>query len=219
LLEGLAVLLGVLVAFSVESWGADLDEARLGASYQAALESELAANLERAQQRLEDTDARLERSGSYLRTVIHADPSTVSEDQVNQMLLGLGPFRVSAFQRAALDDILNSGGLVVLRSDEIRRGILTYSRFLDQEALSQQFASDFWENHMSPYYFEHGGLSEFFASDLPDLDERADLRAFVGSRRYSNLILERQVRDGVVRRGLVALVEHMETLHHLLEQP
>ena len=210
-----------MLAFSIESYGAARADARLERSYLAALRTELVANVDFIQRGIESSEERLAKGQLYLRTVVMASSSEgVGREDVERMQWELNPFRTVAYQRGALDDILSSGGLELLRSDEIRREILTYARLTEQEVDRQQDALHFWEDHMGPYYYQHSSFSDFFEREIggyeiPRMDADVDLGAFVGSLRYSNLVLERMVRDEQVltaRRELATQVQSLLTI-------
>ncbi|HSM07260.1 MAG TPA: hypothetical protein VK858_21715 [Longimicrobiales bacterium] len=199
LLEGLAVLFGVLLALAADSWANGQDAARVEAAYLVALREELLANSELVAAQLERTRTRVEEGRTYLAEVVHTRPGDqIGTDEVNGMLLQVGPYRRMSYQRGALDDLLTAGGMELVRSEEIRREILRYARLLEQESVRQEAALDFWEDQMSPYYYEHASLAGFlpWAGELgtPPAED-LDVSAFAGSTRYSNLLIERIVRD------------------------
>lgn len=220
LLEGLAVLIGVLLAFGVESYGAVREELRDEAAYLAALELELGVNAVLVSGFMSATEGRIEEATHYLLEVVHAPgEGQVGPSQVNQMLSDVGPYRMVSFQRGALDDLLASGGLELLRSEEVRRATLVYSRLLEQEGIRQQAALDFWEQQMSPYYLEHASFFDFLglAEDGGEpLADALDVRAFAGSRAYSNLLIARRVRDRSLLRSREELAAQIDVLLNLL---
>ncbi|MBT8461588.1 MAG: hypothetical protein KJO44_03625, partial [Gemmatimonadetes bacterium] len=222
-LEGLAVLVGVLLAFGVESYGIQRQDRAAEAAYLAALELELGVNAEIVDDGLATTEERIEEASRYLLEVVHApDEGRVGATEVNQMLRDVAPFRVTSYQRGALDDLLASGGLELVRSEDTRRAILVYSRVLEQEGIRQQAALEFWERQMSPYYYEHASFYDFLGwaerggRPLPDA---LDIGAFAGARAYSNLLIERRVRDTNLRRAREALAAQIVSVMTLLDGP
>ena len=221
ILEGLAVLFGVLLALAADSWADGHDAARVEAAYLVALREELLANSDLVAAQLERTRTRLEEGEMFLAEVVHTRPGDgIGPDEVNEMLLEVGPYRRRSYQRGALDDLLTAGGMELVRSDEIRREILRYARLLEQESVSQEAAFDFWENQMSPYYYEHASLAGFlpWARELgtPPIED-VDLSAFAGSTKYSNLLIERVVRDRTLEGAAEELRDHILQLASRLE--
>ena len=220
LLEGLAVLIGVLLAFGVEAYGVHRQDRASEAAYIAALELELGANAQIVDDGLASTEERLAEASHYLLEVVHApDDGRISAPEVNQILRDISPFRATSYQRGALDDLLASGGLELVRSEDTRRAVLVYARVLEQEGIRQQAALDFWERQMSPYYYEHASFYDFLGwaerggRPLPDA---LDIGAFVGARAYSNLLIERRVRDTNLRRAREALAAQIDSVLTLL---
>lgn len=216
LLEGVAVLLGVLVAFGVESWGQGLAERRAERSYLTALAEELRTNAETVAELTEASKTRIDRVEKFLSTVVHAPAaSPPSLDAVSEMLRRVGPFRVTALQRGALDDLLTSGGIELVRSDAIRRSILSYAQRVEQEKVNQEAARRFWDDHMAPHYYEHASFFDFMTwLEIPgeSIESAIDVGAFHLSRDYSNLLIERGVRDRDLLNARKALAEQIEAL-------
>ena len=221
LLEGMAVLGGVLLAFGVESYGVQRQERAAESAYLAALELELGVNSGMVDERIAVSEERIADAARYLLEVVHAtDDGGVDATEVNQMLRDVGPFRITRYQRGALDDLLASGGLELIRSEKIRRAILVYSRVLEQEGSRQEAALDFWERQMSPYYYEHASFYDFLAWEElggRPLADNVDIGAFSGARAYSNLLIERRVRDRSLLRAREALAEQIDSVMILLD--
>lgn len=216
LLEGLAVLLGVLLALAADSWAETRNAAQVEGAYLTALREELLENAALVTVQLRRTNTRVEEGSTFLAEVVHTTPTqTIGPAEVNNMLLEVGPYRIMSYQRGALDDLLAAGGMELIRSPEIRRGILQYARLLEQESVRQAAALAFWEDHMSPYYYEHSSLAGFldWAGELGAPPTRElDVSAFAGSMTYSNLLIERVVRDRSLLSAAEQLGQNIEEL-------
>lgn len=195
LVEGLAVLVGVLLAFWVESLGQARSDQQKVEAHLRALDSELARNSELVERRIESGRRSVAATEHYLATVVlpgaDVDPDAIA---VTGMLEGLGPPALLEFQRGALDDILSGGGLPLVTSDSIRTGVLTYARLLADEASTQQAAGRFWSDQIGPYLLEHGSILTFMSmGEELALDALPpEVGAFVRSRHFSNLLAERR---------------------------
>jgi hypothetical protein len=220
LLEGGAVLLGVLLAFAVDAYGESLSERTAERAYLVALADEVRANDELLQNLSDGSRSRIADVESYLTRVVHASPSERgSVEAVNEMLGQVGPFRVATFQQGALEDLLTSGGIELVRSAELRRAVLFYAQLLEQEMVRQEAALRFWEDHMAPYYYEHASFFDFMTwLEVPGeaIPGALDVDAFHGSHRYSNLIIERRVRDTSLLQTREALAEQIDVVLGML---
>ncbi|MDH5590215.1 MAG: hypothetical protein OEZ65_15795 [Gemmatimonadota bacterium] len=220
LLEGIAVLLGVLLAFAVDSYGEERSERRSEAAYLGALAEELLANDLLLDSLMEASRQRISTVERYLGEVVHAPAGRAeAASSVNEMLGMVGPFRVAAFQRGALDDLLTSGGIELVRSGETRRGILLYAQLMSQERVRQEAALRYWEDQMAPYYYEHASFFDFMTweeFEMEALPDALDPGAFHRSTQYSNLLLERRVRDQSLMDTRCTLADQIDALRQLL---
>ena len=220
LVEGGAVLVGVLLAFAVDSFGEDLFDRRAEKAYLVALADEIRANDELLRNLANRSRSRIERVEGYLTVVVHTSSSgDESVAAVNEMLAEVGPFRVDTFQQGALDDLLTSGGIELVRSDELRRAILSYAQLIEQEMVRQEAALRFWEDHMAPYYYEHASFFDFMTwLDVPgeSIAGALNVDAFRRSHKYSNLLIERRVRDLSLLQTRDALAEQIDVVLEML---
>jgi hypothetical protein len=217
-LEGLAVLAGVLLAFSVESYGQARDDQERAARMLVALDAELDVNAGRLSSRIEADDEELNVIDSlFVAVVLPAEGVTPSVDAVTGAIERIGPKVVQPFQTGALDDLLLSGGLTLVDDQQVRQGILEYSRMLTYETAAQENGVDFWNDHLSPYYFEYGNLGHFLAADRLDLDAPPPVSgAFVRSRKFANLLGERRAIVNRLREARVSLRTQVDSLRQLL---
>jgi hypothetical protein len=220
LLEGAAVLVGVLLAFAVDSFGEGLSERRAEEGYLVALADEIRANSERLQDLIDRSRSRIEAVENHLTNIVHASASEEPPvSVVNEMLAEVGPFRVATFQQGALDDLLTSGGIELVRSDELRRGILSYAQLVEQELVRQQAALRFWDDHMAPHYYEHASFFDFMTwLEIPgeSIPGALNVRAFYRSREYSNLLIERRVRDRDLLQARDELAKQIDVVLEML---
>ena len=219
-LEGLAVLGGVLLAFSVESWGQSVEQQARARRMLTALEAELGVVRLELATRMEADETELVLIDNLFATVILPDGRvTPSEDDVSAMIESIGPRVIEPYQTGALDDLLISGGLTLVDDQQLRQRILDYSRGLRLEESRQENAVDFWNDHLSPYYFRFGDLARFLVPDSLGLQApRPVTDAFVGARAFANLLSERRAisnRLVAARRGLQ---EQIDSLTRLLRE-
>lgn len=199
-LEGFAVLVGILIAFGIDAWWDVRGEARQAAAYQAALLDEVEAN-RRLLQDLVTSETRFEVGimGEYMAAVVHAE-GPVGDSTILAMLFDIGPGGATQYRRAALSDLLSSGGLAAIDDGAVRRAITEYDLALSIERAKQEQVDATWWGRVVPYASDHLGLDDLF----PDAFVRGDLGtpqmllgrfpvdtdAFVGNRDWANRLTE-----------------------------
>ena len=218
LLEGLAVLLGVLLAFWVESIGQDREDQQRADRYLSAFATELGATATRVDSLIAAGGDELAVIDSFFVTVVLPGAgATPTTEDVTGMIETVAPYWTQPYQRAALDDLLSSGVLPLVEDESVRQGILNYSRLLESEASVQENAVAFWNDHLSPYYFEHASLSGFLVADRLGLHSPSpSTEAFVNSREFANLLGERRAIVNRLTGTRIRLKEHMDAMGTLL---
>ena len=218
-LEGLAVLVGVLLAFWVESLGQSRSDRQRAEAHLEALSSELLLNLELIDRRIQSGNEFVAASEHYLGTVVlPGEELNPDRDAVTEMIERMGPPQILEYQSGALDDLLSGGGLPLVTDETVRQGVLTYARLLADEAGTQQAAEHFWSEQLGPYYFQYGSLLGFMPiADSLGLEARPPVvEAFVRSRHFSNLLAERRQFERRLLNRRVRLKAHMDSLSSLI---
>ncbi|MDX1388128.1 MAG: hypothetical protein R3344_03010 [Acidobacteriota bacterium] len=222
LLEGIAVLLGILLAFAIDAaWDTHQGRQRVQA-YLASLRSELEANRSLIESNLEFLQDEIAETRAYLVDVV-ADPrGPVSQDSIRGMVAAMGPLRNTPLQRAAFDD-LASGELQSIEDGEIRRLILEYGRAMDFDAVRQQTAQNWFDTRAQPYDEAEADLVGMSAIYHEGWAGRTDVRfeidpaAFVRNRRYGNLLAARVFRMSDLVYARTSLLDRLVELYQALD--
>lgn len=217
ILQGLAVLAGVLLAFAVDSYGQTRDNRERAARMLTALDSELEVNAGRLDILIQtDEEALAYIDSIFAAVVLPATDITPSIEDITGVIEGNGPMVIQPYQTGALDDLLLSGGLTLVEEQRVREAILDYSRFLSREEAAQDNGVSFWNEHLSPYYFEYGNLGRFLVADRLGLSAPPPVsEAFVRSRQFANLLGERRAivnRLRIARLNLRAQIDSVRSL-------
>ena len=221
LLEGMAVLLGILTAFAIDAAWDTRQERQRVESYLTSLVSELEANQNLIESDLERLREQMAATQAYIVDVVADPQGPVSQDSIRGMVSSMGPIRIQPAQRAAFDDLV-SGGLQAIEDGDIRRLILTYGQALDLDAIRQQSAQDWFENRAQPYDEAEAdliGMRAIYGSGWAgrnDVRFEIDPAAFVRNRRYGNLLAARYFRVQYVAAARAGLVESLVELHEKL---
>jgi hypothetical protein len=194
-LEGFAVLVGILLAFAIDAWWDLRSQDEEARAYLAALETELLENRRIVDRDLESLRSWVADSRSFLEDVVSpsAEPSY---EQVERMLWEMGPWQTTPLLRAALDDLKSSGGLQAIESAELRRAIADYDRKLDRDASELDDLRDNFREYTLQYHIQHGSFTEFEWEEYAEVEEsigsfELDIEAFVANRTYANLLILR----------------------------
>ena len=217
IINALGTLAAILVAFSIDAaWDYNSDRQR-ERTYLDALEAELVATRGTILLHREDLDRRHETIRHNLSTVVLARSQDVSADTVYALVGHLGPVSVTVPRRAALDDLLNSGGLQLIRSDTLRRSLAAYDEALSRYSAVQQALLDLWTSQLSPYDVAHANLTIMtgdtsVSQRLARTRFQPDLNAFYDNRTYANLLFSRRTHEGRVYATTKLLLETIDAI-------
>jgi hypothetical protein len=222
LLDGFAVLVGILLAFGIDAWW-DLNAERArGQAYLTAVRDELVSNRAVLEADLDTLDSWVRLSERHLRTIISPGAPAPSRDSVLEMVWRTGPQRPTPIARTAIDDLLSSGGFQFIESAALRRAIAEYDRALERDAEEQQVIRDYFFNAVQPYHIEHGSFVDFdlglgVGIDVSDIDFPIDREAFVGNRTYANMVVVRILEFRNLRDTHLSVLARIEEVLELIE--
>lgn len=225
LLEGVGVLTGILIAFGIDAaWDMRQDRAR-EAGYLEALSAELGTNRDRFEEYQRRLQGSLDGDEYALREVVFAEGAVTPDDLLEMSRRSSGSFIVLP-ERAALADILSSGGVAYIEEAGIRRLIARYADLLDRQLVGQENLVDFWRGRMAMYYEGHsslydmiGGVSWYeggLPSGLGGFD--GDVEAFAANREFANLLVHRSILIGLARSATDDLLDVMAELSNALAE-
>lgn len=211
---------GVLLAFAVDSYGQNREDAERVARMLTAVGAELEVNATRLSGRIAADEQEVSDIDSLFVTVTlvpEASAASVTGSDVTRMTQRVGPKVLEPYQTGALDDLVLSGGLNLIRDQVLRQAILNYSQRMSEERAAQENGVDFWNDHLSPYYFEHGNIAQFLVGEGLGLQTPPpDVGAFVRSREFANLLGERRAIVNRLRIARETLMEEIDSLRLLL---
>jgi hypothetical protein len=219
LLEAVGVLAGVLLAFSIDAaWDNRRDRGR-EKGYLSALAAEIGTNRERFARYRDLLDGQLRTNDHALGDIVFGGP-TVEAGSVREWLRSTGALYLELPERAALSDILSSGGISFIEDPSVRRLISRYSDALDRQRTLQDNITMQWNARFVPYTTQHASLYDmvcgvpwndgWIAPDLGSFED--DIHAFVGNREFANLIVHRSILIAMAKEatdGLLAVIDQI----------
>jgi hypothetical protein len=221
LLQGAAVLVGILVAFAIDAAWETRGEQAAASAYLESLSAELDANRSAFEEYLEALGLSIERNQRFLVDLVVDGSESVTADSIRLMMTGLAPLTVVPPRRAAFDD-LASGGMRTVEDAELRRLVLDYGQNLDAVGAAEQAGADWHLSQFTPYEVAEGDLVGVMSSLGRPWAGRTDIRfefdrtAFAGNRQFANILAHYILREGFVlgarQQLLTVLVELQDAL-------
>jgi len=194
-LDGFAVLVGILLAFAIDAWWDLRNQDEEARSYLQALETELIDNRRIIDRDFQSLQRWVEESRAYLEDVVSPEANP-SYERVSEMVWKTGPDQTTSLLRAAVDDLTSSGGLQTIRSAELRRAIAQYVRTLESDAGELDDLRNNFREYVLQYHIEYGSFTEFSWEEYAEVEESSvsfqlDVDAFAANRTYANLLIVR----------------------------
>jgi hypothetical protein len=222
IVEGTAVLVGILLAFSIEAWWDLRTQRAEETSYIEAVQTELEANRDFIADNLDSLRAWVGDTQGYLEGAAARDRNATYEE-VTEMVWATGPADVRPLARSALDDMVSSGGFQILRSSELRRALAGYQRALERDLVEQEEVRIFFSETVQDYHIAYGSFSAFPWEEYVGVPESATIfplpvEEFVGNRTYTNLLIVRMLQFSNLRDTHQAVLEDLETVLALIDR-
>jgi hypothetical protein len=219
--EGVVIVASILLAFGIDAWWAEQTERRAEREDLVRIRDELVAD----RGRLEDFANSQAQSAAASLAVLEliADlPTTTGTIESSDSLLAL-LLRAPTFesQTPALDGLLESGRVSIVRDADVRAAIARYRRSLSNASGRQDEAGDFVDQHLFPDLIHRGSVGDLLLNSrgavrLAAIDPAAmrrirvdDVFTALVSQRYVTAAHTRVNMNGVVRAldELVAAIE------------
>jgi hypothetical protein len=218
--------MGILIAFGIDAAWDERQDGEREATYLSALSAELSENEQIFEGYLGKLESELAGDGEAIQTLVFANRSVTSAEILDWTTRSQASF-IRLPERAALDDILSSGGIAFVDDPETRRLISKYAQRLERQLLAQEDLVSHWSDRMSKYFEVHAsmydmvGVVDWYPQDslLPTREGSFDfdVEAFVGSREFANLLVHRSIRIMTARTTTNELLGVLRELGDRLE--
>jgi len=180
--EIVLVVIGILIALSINNWNQNQQEKKIEQSTLQALLSEFNDNRTSVKDYLDEIKS-MRKHSDTLRKLIGPEMTSVSEDDVNKLMGMIGETTKCVVSVDVLGDVQSSGRLNLLSNVEVRKAISKWSSRLkelqgEEFDWAQEFSSQFipytnkwiqWDN--VDYLFNRMDSLRFFNSRF-DIDPR-----------------------------------------------
>lgn len=208
--EGAVVILSILLAFGIDAaWDARQSRAR-ELEYLTALRVEMVL----ASEELAEDHARRDEWLAYSDSILSQfSERTAPDSAVNVWIQQVGMFMTRFFPPSSvLNDLVSSGSLSVLSSQELRFALLSYERGRERVNFMEDWAREVDEDGLRPYLTQHFRWTS--ETPLPLVAGRrlptdpsqpvplpeGSLRRMLNDQVFQNLILIKRQRLGILQR-------------------
>ena len=142
--EFLIVVLGVLAALWVENWNSERKDQLLERQYMQSLLGDLRSDIESIDIALNRTDVYATGVQIVLSSVERQSVDVVPEDFARAVAF-LSRLTFPVQSHATINDLMSTGNLRIIRSDEVRSGIAEYYSAVEMQSQWQPL----WRNHQA----------------------------------------------------------------------
>ena len=229
IIELLLIISGILIAFGIDTRWQEFQNQQKQQNYLQALKTELQDNREAYQQHLEHLEHENSSTSLFISRMLNGKYSRQAQaDCLYKMLWTLKDIETTLPTRAVLEDIINSGGMQLIRSDIMRRGLASYEQSMDHNWNKQQSLSRRWNDIISSYTLDHMNLSQMLpgagtAADpdkkshsIPELKYDTDFGQ-LREKGFLNRLAQRILLINELRDSNRKVISHIETLLYLIE--
>jgi hypothetical protein len=221
--EGVAVLVGILVAFGVDaSWDLRKEREETRASL-TAVRSELESNRDQIKSDIEYIGRTIEETYTTLERVA-APGATPTYDETAALLQEITPKGVRQLSQVALNDLQSSGAFAQIESVELRLALGRYQSALADDERTQEGRRQFFDDFLHPYDVTEGSIiaknpSWYESIGVPELriDLPLPMEPYVGNRVYANLLTARMFVYSAVRQSRQSVLERIDEVLKVMD--
>ncbi|MFC4723427.1 DUF6090 family protein [Geojedonia litorea] len=212
--EIVLVVIGILIALSINNWNNDRIENQKLNTYLKALKFETQNNINRLAAALTRASKDLQMSVETI-SKLNAETSKnlTSDDIIN---LNLGPIFKIELEQSVINEIMYTGVLEHLSNDSLKKKISRINLELEDYKTSYNHARAIWDDYMLPYHSKHINVTGLWDSinniALPKLPFKNDLDAFVYNREYANILASRARMMGNLERDIKLITTRFNAL-------
>ena len=228
--EVFIVLIGVLLAFALNSWWNNVKEAKTRQIILSNLLEEMQYNNQELQQTLR-IDEFVLRNTEALEEIVRNSPKDQQVAVADTILCAFITAATNNPSTGSLNSILSSGKIDYINNNELITSIITWNNKLDDATEDEQTAFNFIENQFLPAMRGQVDMSAIFNNSgkivryivtgdknqlSPEFITRTTL--LINSNSLINLVLQRKVRIKIAIGALKRLQEHQMKMLQLIQK-
>jgi hypothetical protein len=204
-IEGVVILGSILLAFGIEAWWSERQDAGEELRLLSAVHEDMQANLAQVAENAAYHTA-AEAAERQILTLAGADPATLSLQAVDTLLADILWWQGSQhWQTGALDALTLGGKIDIIRNEELRHTLASWIRRIELVRSAEDQEEDFFVNALIPYLRREASVTQIaeLAQFMPGTDiapgygrvnwaqEQRDHRPMVASTELQNLVLQK----------------------------
>ena len=221
LVEGLAVLVGILLAFAIDaSWDLRNQRAETRDAL-AAVRTELESNLAQIQTDIAFVESVIDETWGFLETVAGSAASPTYEETAH-MVSRVTPSQPQSLAQSALNDLVSSGGFGQIESGPLRRALSEYQRLLRLDEVESQELRAHFRDRIDQYNISEGSHSVLNWEGYAEVPESSSdfplpTEAFATNRVYASLLTVRMLTYSDVRASRRTIARQIEEVLSLMD--
>jgi hypothetical protein len=230
--EATAIVISILLAFAIDAWWEDRNEADLERRHLVALQAEFEQNGELLRQATEWYQESYLNAARILE-LIEQDPVDIDEGELERLFSGLLAGKTFHLDSGAFDGLLDAGELSLIRDEALRNRLAAWPSYVAEWSEEEGAVFSFIEEALRPHLsgrIRLRNIARPFAAFpdgespspiLPGSGENASLIPVVTSIEFENLVYRRAqgtwhaMRDGETLR--VQLIEILRLIQENLD--
>ncbi len=195
--EILLVMIGILLALQVNNWNENHKNLQKEQLILKNLQKSFEFNLEELNQTLQSTRLGYHATVQLL-ALIKPEFSNNTTYEVDSLLAIIQGYFTYDPATGAIDEIINSGQLSLVRNEELRNQVSNWSRILSDAGKNLKIADDHLYNVLINHLMEHANFRNvprqvhlFNKTDLPKIPPSnftSDYKAMMTSLQFENLV-------------------------------
>ncbi|MCW9707823.1 hypothetical protein [Fodinibius salsisoli] len=196
-LQVILMVISILIAFWVDTWWQGKQNIKKEKAYLSALKSELEENQRIYDSHMEKLKEDVSTTSNFLSMLKGNTSGQIPADSLQKYIWPLATINVITPIQAALDDLINSGGMQYIRSDILRRQIATYKQNFEFDFEKQRSALKLWNSTLSVFNLNNMNISQVVPADAIESSSEIPKFAFNSSfsasdrRTYINRLVQR----------------------------
>jgi len=211
--EGAAIVVSILLAFSIDAWWELRAERELEREYLASLQTEVEVAFSEFEA---DLQSRHRLRSMLVRYLTDED---LDKDFIFELLQRATIVNNLSPPTSVMDDLVSSGRLQLIRSADIRAGIMLHRQMMEKNELNEQGHRTFVNTRLIPFLSDRvplTGILRAAPKGGPRVLSDVEYEALKADERFQNIMIERlqQLDRGLPR--VEATTQHLKELSEQL---
>jgi len=185
--EATAIVISILLAFAIDAWWEDRNEADLERRHLVALQAEFEQNGKLLRQAREEYEARYMDALRILE-LIEQGTTDIDEAEFERLVRGLLIGKTIHLESGAFDSLLDAGELSLIRNEALRNRLAAWPSYVDEWTEEEAAVFQFVQEVLIPYLSDWTRLRNISKTFPPFPDGESPPPILPGSGEVVSLI-------------------------------